>query len=524
MQQHLLTESIEISPQVSTGLHDQWKILIGDVEASLGIPINSLGVSNFSVIGVADAWAADQHIALGLKAVQANAAGAPSITGTPEVGQSLSVATPAITDANGVLTDVQSFSYQWTADGADIAGATAPDYWPSDDDAGKVIRVKVGFKDVSGFDNGPFTSAPTAAVHQAATLSVPWSAAMTVGTFTDVSNNPGFGWSALLLFGAGSPRTFTIEGITYTVSGVLHVPATRELFAQVVPALPDRFTLHYDAAGRNPSVGAQRTYSRPPSESYLYTWTGVDAPDWAAGEAVDHKVALAISTAVNVDATGTPAVSGTAQVGDVLTADTAGISDQNGKPDNAQGFTYQWQSETGGTWTDITGAVAPSYWPSDADVGKPICVQVSFKDDDGFEEGPLDSAAVAAVTESATYSVPWCTAMTAGTTTQVVIIRFGYSDLSSFGSMADTGFTVEGQNYTVDTVSSDTTGSLTKLALNLTQRMAITFTLLHGQDGNLSSASVNLPSWQAACSVTGGTSPTSAGPWTTRLRWPSESS
>ena len=606
LHQHIGAERIEISPQVSTGLHGQWKMLIGGVEASLGAPVNNAGISNFPITGYNDAWTGDQHIAVGLKAVQANAAGAPSVTGTPEVGQSLSADTSAITDANGVPTDPQGFTYQWTADGVDIAGATAPDYWPSDADAGKVIRVKVSFEDLAEFDNGPLTSAPTAAVHRPATLSVPWSAAMTVGTYTDANNNAGFGWNAIFGFGAGSPSTFTIGGTVYTVRSVVHIPATKELFAHVVPALPDRFTLHYGAAGRNPSASAQRTYSPPPNERYTYTWTGVDAPDWAADGAVGHKVALAISTAVNVDATGAPVVRGpdtellsaelmaglstnvvgyggtgsygsldsttftlggdTYTVGKIhvnttglltlildrqlsqdvrlsldgstfssanaayqvsgggvshiydwsesglswsandnidvslvlpgtvggppviggpLFADTAGISDENGKPDNAQDFTYQWQSQSGGTWADITGAAAPSYYPSDDDVGKAIRVQVSFEDNDGFDEAPLDSAATPVVPASTTLSVPW-----SGTVTMKSGAQFtGYSSarISSDGSLAPTTtLQVLGNTHTVEALRYDDTA--TDLELSLSPKFPLRFRLLNAALGEFNSA------------------------------------
>ena len=45
-------------------------------------------------------------------------------------------------------------------------------------------------------------------------------------------------------------------------------------------------------------------------------------------------------TAVNDEATGTPAITGGAQVGEVLTASTNGIADADGLPSS---FTYQWK-------------------------------------------------------------------------------------------------------------------------------------------------------------------------------------
>ena len=50
--------------------------------------------------------------------------------------------------------------------------------------------------------------------------------------------------------------------------------------------------------------------------------------------------AVAAATQPNNPATGAPAISGTAQVGETLTADTSGIEDEDGV-DNVS-FSYQW--------------------------------------------------------------------------------------------------------------------------------------------------------------------------------------
>ena len=54
------------------------------------------------------------------------ATGAPAISGTPQVGETLTADTSAIDDADG-LTDV-SFEFQWMVGGEDIAGVTSPTY------------------------------------------------------------------------------------------------------------------------------------------------------------------------------------------------------------------------------------------------------------------------------------------------------------------------------------------------------------------------------------------------------------
>ena len=89
------------------------------------------------------------------------ATGAPTISGTAQVGETLTADTSPIADEDG-LTNV-SFSYQWLADDADIGGETASTYTLSDDDVGKVIKVKVTFTDNAGNEES-LTSEATAEV------------------------------------------------------------------------------------------------------------------------------------------------------------------------------------------------------------------------------------------------------------------------------------------------------------------------------------------------------------------------
>ena len=96
----------------------------------------------------------------------------------------------------------------------------------------------------------------------------------------------------------------------------------------------------------------------------------------------------------NSPATGAPTISGTAQVGETLTADTSAIADEDGLTNAA--FSYQWIRNDGSADTDIQDATTPTYTPVAADVGKTIKVQVSFTDDAGNGES-LTSAQTAAV-------------------------------------------------------------------------------------------------------------------------------
>ena len=93
-----------------------------------------------------------------------SARGAPSISGTAQVGQTLTASTTGISDPDG-LTSV-SYSYRWLADDTEIDGATSSTYTVQSTDNGKVIKVRVSFTDDAGNDES-LTSTGTAAVNSA---------------------------------------------------------------------------------------------------------------------------------------------------------------------------------------------------------------------------------------------------------------------------------------------------------------------------------------------------------------------
>ena len=91
--------------------------------------------------------------------------GQPRITGTPQVGQTLTAVTTDIQDADGL----GDFVYQWKADGTNIAGAMDSSYRLTNNEVGKRITVTVSFTDGVGTEEA-VTSQPTAAVRDAVTL------------------------------------------------------------------------------------------------------------------------------------------------------------------------------------------------------------------------------------------------------------------------------------------------------------------------------------------------------------------
>ena len=97
-------------------------------------------------------------------------------------------------------------------------------------------------------------------------------------------------------------------------------------------------------------------------------------------------------------ATGAPTITGTAEVGETLTAVTTGIMDADGL--TSPTYTYQW-IRVDGTEADIAGENSSTYILVDADLGKTLKVRVTFADDLGHTE-TLTSAATATVGAVAT--------------------------------------------------------------------------------------------------------------------------
>ena len=130
-------------------------------------------------------------------------------------------------------------------------------------------------------------------------------------------------------------------------------------------------------------------YAQPTGRTMLH-----DVDSLAVADFGPVAVTNTVPQPTNAAATGAPAISGTARVGETLTASTAGIADANGLA--GAEFAYQWVSSDGGTDADIAGATQQSYTLAEADAGKRIKVRVSFTDDAGHLE-TLTSAATGTV-------------------------------------------------------------------------------------------------------------------------------
>ena len=122
-------------------------------------------------------------------------------------------------------------------------------------------------------------------------------------------------------------------------------------------------TRHYRVAAVNPiGTGA---------------WSNVDSATTTAAVA-------------NTPATGSPVITGTAQVGQSLYASLGSVADADGP--SIIVASYQWIRVDGATETDITGATITPYTPVADDVGKQLKVRASFTDDLGNPESRTSAA------------------------------------------------------------------------------------------------------------------------------------
>ena len=150
------------------------------------------------------------------------ATGEPTISGTPQVEQTLTADTSAISDGDG-LSNV-SYQYQWLRDGADIAGQTNSTYRLVSADQDKTIKVRVTFRDDA--DNAEsLTSAATTAVAARPTPAVLLTASFANMPATHDGSNFTFDLTFSENVNAGYAR---IRDHAFTVSGGAIASASRK--------------------------------------------------------------------------------------------------------------------------------------------------------------------------------------------------------------------------------------------------------------------------------------------------------
>ena len=245
------------------------------------------------------------------------ATGTPTISGTAQVGDTLTAVTTGIEDADGL--DNVIYSYQWIRnDGGtdtDISGATGSSYTLGDSDVDKTVKVRVSFTDDAN-NRETVTSAATAAV--AARPNSLATGAPTISGTAQVG-----------------------ETLTADTSGIADEDGLTNA----------SFAYQWQADGADISGATDSSYTLAIDDESKVISVKVSFSDDAGNEEESTSAATAaVEAKPNTSATGAPAISGTAQVGETLTADTSGIADEDGL-DNAT-FSYQWLADG----ADIAGA------------------------------------------------------------------------------------------------------------------------------------------------------------------------
>ena len=321
-------------------------------------------------------------VGAGVAALSRTATGVPEITGTARVGETLSVSTSGMTDADGL--SGASYRIRWYREDESptddffplpdrIESATGSAYTPVEADIGRKLLVMVDFTDDSGNIEVVF-SASTSAVSRASASLPPKVGAPSAPTVLTTKLRPD---GRVRLYAWGRPADIAItEIIRYEYR-----------FAEghsVPEAAAWTWDLHLGAAGA--------TFRVDPGQTYSFEVRAVNSV--GAGVA-----------ALSRTATGVPEITGTARVGETLSVSTSGMTDADGL--SGASYRIRWYREDESPTDDffplpdrIESATGSAYTPVEADIGRKLLVMVDFTDDSGNIE-VVFSASTSAVSRAA---------------------------------------------------------------------------------------------------------------------------
>ena len=334
---------------------------LGDVTIAVA---HNLPCNNVAAICTSDGKRLSNRLELTIKGYLNNpATGLPSISGTPQVGETLTADTSGIVDEDG-LGNV-SYSYQWLRnDGTTdfgIQDAVNSTYTLVSDDSGKTIKVQVSFTDDAGNEEA-LTSDATAVVAAATSPNNPATGAPTISGAAQVG-----------------------ETLTADASGIVDEDGLSN------PTFSYQWTRNDGTTDSDIQDATGSTYTLVSQDSGKAIRVRVSfTDDLGYGEILTSAATAEVTAGSNRTATGLPTITGTLEVLQTLRAQTSGIGDDDGL-DNVS-FEYQWAALGGGLEYDIQGATGPTYTLRSAELGKTIKVRVSFDDDRGYRE-TLTSAA-----------------------------------------------------------------------------------------------------------------------------------
>ena len=355
------------------------------------------------------------------------------LSGAAQVGEVLTVDMSSVSDPNG-LADA-TFEYQWVRiDGdteTDIGSATGTSYTLTAGDEGKRIKLKVTYTDDAGYDEN-LVSVPTQPVRPQDGIGI-----MVTNLYQESSGTTYADRDyphLMQAFDTGDNADgYTLNGVRVGAiawdDGVNPVVSITEDDVFQGKSAPGRvlYTMATTTAistdKDNPSVdvdfAAGDVYLAPNTRYWVQFFfpgrgdgsvvVGVTpeddddlgaAPGWTIADFHVYTIPGQVLSSLRYDDNnqlriavlgkagagnrlpeGQPAISGEAQVKEVLTAGISGITDGDGL--TMATYTYQWVRVDGATDTDIRDATSQTYTLAEDDLGKRFRVEVSFSDDRG---------------------------------------------------------------------------------------------------------------------------------------------
>ena len=371
------------------------------------------------------------------------ATGAPTIGGTPQVGQTLEAETSGIGDDDG-LNNV-SYDYQWirndgTSD-ADILSATGPGYTLAGADLGMTIRVRVSFTDDAG--NGEeLTSAATAPVVAAPTEIPTWSVSADAARVAE-------GGSATLTVAITNGRTFdssqtislaatgTAGSADYRLSATTLTLAEGATSATANVSATDDATVEGDetviltASHGGESIGSA-TVTIPANDAPAWS-VSADAAQIAEGDSATLTVAITNGRTFDSSQTISLAATGTASGADYdlpesitlpaghasVTSDVSATDDATVEGDETVILTASHGGESIGSATVTIPANDAPAWSVSADAaqiaeGDSATLTVAITNGNSFDSSQTISLAATGTASGADYDLPESITLPAG--------------------------------------------------------------------------------------------------------------
>jgi hypothetical protein len=288
-----------------------------------------------------------QVVSIALASVNDLPTGAVIIDNTAPVEDDILTVSNTLADADGLSGLI---SYQWYRDGLAIAGETASTYTTMQADVGASISVEASYIDDLGMAES-VVSSPTAVVQ-------------------NLNDAPS---GAVIISGSATEdQTLTASNSLADEDGLGAVSYQWQRDgADIAGATSDTYTL--DDADVGTAISAVARYT--------------DGYGTEEGPLASAQTAAVANT--NDGPTGQPAITGTVQAGQVLSADTSSISDADG----LGAMTLQWQRSADGGQTWELAGEGSQYLLDPADAGAQIRVEAVYTDAQGTLE-TLSSNAV----------------------------------------------------------------------------------------------------------------------------------